>query len=231
MDVAFLIPWRPDGGLRDEIWARLKARHLALGRTVVEGTCPDGPWVKATAVADALSRTDAEVVVVHDADVWTDGIDAALVALGEHPWAVPHLMVHRLAEGHVEPSVEHLEQRPYIGYAGGGVTVLRRDVYEDCPLDPRFEGWGQEDRSWAHALTTLHGDLWRGAADLWHWWHPPEPRQSRHNGAKASVDLQHRYRRAFRRPDVMRQLIREAQRGTSPHRPEQVGDRRDPAVR
>jgi len=43
-------------------------------------------------------------------------------------------------------------QRPYPGYPGGGITVLPRSTYTEVPLDLRYEGWGQEDESWAHAL-------------------------------------------------------------------------------
>jgi len=59
---------------------------------------------------------------------------------------------------------------------GGGCTVVRRDVYESCPLDPRFKGWGQEDAAWGVALTAMYGPPWRSVEPLWHLWHAPQGR-------------------------------------------------------
>src|SRR5690606_37809457 len=81
-------------------------------------------------------------------------------------WAVPHRLVYRLSEaatsgvlaGLAPSPGMRLVQAPYVGYAGGGITVLPRSTYDQVPLDPRFRGWGQEDESWAHALTVLAGD-------------------------------------------------------------------------
>lgn len=203
-----VVPWRPDGGLRDAIWARLKARHVAAGRTVIEGTCV-GPWCKATAVADALSRTDAERFAIHDADVWTEGLDKAFAAEG--PWAIPHRLLYRLAAGQHIPTTDRagLDQAPYRGFEGGGVLVIDRTVYEDCPLDPRFLGWGQEDQALAASLRCLHGAPWRGEADLWHWWHEPQARRSRSTGSARNAALYRRYWSARRSPERMRALIEE----------------------
>src|ERR1044072_5683261 len=56
-----------------------------------------GPWCKATAVMPAVSNSTAHVVVVAGADVWCDGIPAAIQATHDGaPWAIPHGQVHRL---------------------------------------------------------------------------------------------------------------------------------------
>ena len=96
-------------------------------------------------------------------------------------------------EPETQADLEGIPSRnPYPGMVGGGIMVIRRDVYEQCPLDPRFLGWGQEDASWGAALTRLHG-LQRGTGDLWHLWHEPEPRMSFTRGNPASVALAMRY--------------------------------------
>jgi hypothetical protein len=201
-----IVPWRPDGAHRDAIWSRLKPRHIAAGRAVIEGTC-EGEWCKAAAIADALHRSTADIVILHDADVWCDGLEPAVEAIDTYcAWAIPHDKVHRLAEGQ-EPG-GNLIQNPYTGWAGGGIVVIRRDIYDRCPIDHRFVGWGQEDESLARALTLLYGAPWRGSADLWHWWHPAQPRINRATGSKASAALAHRYRKASTR-NAMQALIEE----------------------
>jgi hypothetical protein len=192
-------------------------RLRASGMPVVVGRHDDGAWVKALAVDDALAQTDASVLVVHDADVLADGLMAAVEAVeGGAPWAVPHRGVHRLTADstrHFTHGVrlEHLllDERAYLGVEGGGVVVLRRDVYEACPLDRRFVGWGSEDESWGFALRTLFGPPVRVASPLVHFWHPPQPRVTRSYGSGASLLLRKSYARAHGQPDVMRSLIEE----------------------
>jgi hypothetical protein len=89
-----------------------------------------------------------------------------------------------------------LEQKPYAGMVGGGCVVLRRDTYVSCPLDARFRGWGQEDSAWGVALTSLYGAPWRGSADLWHLYHPPQPRMSRSRGSMVTWAVFLEYQRA-----------------------------------
>lgn len=209
MTVSVLVPWRADGAYRDAAWTWVRRwwadRHP--GWQVVEGRCPPGPWRKALAVADALTRADGDVLVVADADVVCDGVQAAVDAVVDGtPWAVPHLLVHRLSEAATAAVLDSadlavaaragLDRKPYRGVEGGGIVVLRRATYRRAPLDPRFETWGQDDESWALALSVLAGRRWRGSADLWHLWHPPAPRLNRHVGNASGRALHVRYQYA-----------------------------------
>lgn len=207
-----LIPWRAGCPHRERALGWVTQQ---LGHAVILGTHDEGPWCKAKALADAVARSDADVLVVHDADVWCDGLDEAIsqVQAGA-AWAVPHRMVHRLTEEATADrlaggTATDLEQRPYLGYPGGGITVLRRDVWDRVPLDPRFAGWGQEDEAWALALTTMFGAPWRGRADLIHLWHPPQERKSRAVGSDESKRLLRHYQRARRSPVLMTELLQE----------------------
>ncbi|RCV53458.1 glycosyltransferase family protein [Marinitenerispora sediminis] len=196
----------------------MRPRWRALGHHVLVGET-QGPWCKARAVAAALPFATGDLLVIADADCWSPGIDAALEAVRDGaPWAMPHGRVHRLtpdATAQVLAGVAPhprmpVTQRPYQGWPGGGIVVVRRDVYEQAPLDPRFTGWGGEDESWAHALTTLAGPPWRGRAPLWHLWHPPQDRMSRRWGSPEARELAGRYRKAARSPAAMRALVDEA---------------------
>lgn len=183
-----------------------------------------GPWVKADAVADALRQTHATVLIIADADVWTTGIPAAVENVRNGAaWAIPHRGVHRLTSQETTrvlnggaPDLQRVEQRPYRGVDGGGILVIRRDAYEDCPLDPRFEGWGQEDQTLGFALTVLHGPPWRGREPLMHLWHPHPQRMNRRIGSPAGEMLRKRYARARHDPIAVRELIKEGQARCSP---------------
>jgi hypothetical protein len=142
---------------------------------------------------------------VCDADVWCDGLDEAFAAVRDGAaWAVPHGKVHRLTPQATEAVYEsgllagELEQRPYLGHAGGGIVVLSRELWEQVPIDPRFVGWGREDDAWAKALTTLAGKPWRADHPLWHLWHPPQDRPSRTRGSRPTERLWQQYRTADR---------------------------------
>lgn len=206
-------------------------RHLSpLDMTLTAGVV-SGEWCKATAISNGLElqREHGDVLVIHDADVIVQlrAIEVAVAAVREEraDWAIPHRLVHRLDEtttdvvlktGLIPKTTRQLVRWPYVGMTGGGIVVLRRGVYESCPLDRRFIGWGSEDQSWGYALETLHGAPWRGEADLYHLWHPhAEP------GAQRSPRFEsERLRRAYRayrdRPDAMRALVDGAREVASP---------------
>lgn len=219
MSVAVLVPWRPDGGPRQTVWAWARSWWASTHPDwhIVTGACPDGPWSKGAAVADALRQTDADVLVVADADVVTDGISTAVdeVLAGRARWAMPHQLVRRLTEQATQAVLAGgaLEGQPtaetHPGMPGGGIVVLRRDVLEGVPMDPQFTGWGQEDQAWALALTTLAGPMWRGRADLVHLWHPPAPRRSRAVGSVESLARYRRYQAASGQQSQMRALVAE----------------------
>lgn len=197
---------------------------------------PDpGPWVKAWAVASAVQGiAPTDLLVIADADLICYGLDRAVQAVdaGIAPWAVPHRRVQRLTEQAtqvvldggdlpappsaqlrsthrpraMDPTLEITES--HNGTVGGGLVVLPWELYQVCPLDPRFQGWGQEDASWGLALTTLAGHPWRGTADAWHLWHPPAQRLRRAVGSVESLALLRRYR-AANTPDKVKSLLAE----------------------
>lgn len=211
-----MVPWRPGCPHRERAWQWLRLRHEQHGHAVVEADSP-GEWCKALAVSRAVASIDSDIVVMHDADVWCDGIDEAIAAVkAGAPWAVPHRTVMRLSEAATDDVYRtgmlggDLAQRPYRGHPGGGILVLPRTTYLEVPLDPRYTGWGQEDDSWYLALHTLLGHGWRGTADLWHLWHPPAQRLSRVVGSPASKALFAQYRSARTIPARMEQLVADA---------------------
>jgi hypothetical protein len=200
-----LIPWRAGCTHREQALEQVGGWYRSHGWNVVVGEHNNGPWSKAAAVTAALAESTSDIVAIADADTICEGFELAVgaVAAGA-PWAIPHRMVHRLNE-----SGDGLEEPAYLGYEGGGITVLPRTVYDQVPLDPRFLAWGSEDMSWAYALRTLAGEPWRGVADLTHLWHPPQDRIDRLVGSTGNRLLWRRYCHAYRKPVLMRALLDE----------------------
>lgn len=219
MSACVLIPFDGDSGWRDAAYAYM-LRTLA-GWPISRGAYATNS--KGMAVAEAADRAgDADVFVVHDADVVVAPatLTRCITAVGEGaPWAMPHRTVHRLTAGattavydgaRIEDQQHQLDRPVYHGKVGGGVTVLHRRVWDDCPMDPRFLGWGGEDEAWGMALHTLHGAPFRPESmdqRLWHLWHPhPAPGQRFPVSAECRA-LFSAYRRAVGRPDTMRSLL------------------------
>lgn len=223
MNVSVLIPFAGTDPHRLAALTHVQARYEALGWQICVGSTP-GPWCKAKAVTAALSAASGDVLVVADADCISAGTPAAVQAVTEGaPWSMPHKRVNRLTETSTQlvlagaaPTVElGLTQPPYIGTPAGGIVALTRQAWQLVPIDPRFTGWGQEDESWGFALTALLGPPTRLRHDLWHLWHPPQPRLSRRIGSEAGKQLEARYRAARRDPPAMRHLIEEGRAATT----------------
>lgn len=190
----------------------------------IVGESPDGPFSRSAAMLDGAARAEGEVLVFADTDVWCEpaAVLAAIDAVSEHGWAVPHRLLHRLSpessdlfmaghplEGLELSSDNSRDMSPYVGNATGTLLVTHKNAFTEAPPDPRFRGWGQEDNAWWVTLQTLVGSCWRGDADLVHLWHPPAERSDRKVGNPVSLSLWRRYRKANNHPDVMRALINE----------------------
>lgn len=220
MTADVIVPWRAGCPYRELVWAWVRPRIERFGWPVTVAEHGDGPWIKASTVMPAIEASNADVVVVHDADCLAPALPAAVCAVQSGaPWAMPHLLVHRLtrvatAEVLAGAPVEDqpVEQPPYAGVMSGGVIVLRRDVALDTPMDARFQGWGGEDHSWGYALAALHGDPWRGTDPLYHLWHPPADRIDRFNGSYPSQALHRRYFAARNDRPAMRALVEDGRR-------------------
>jgi hypothetical protein len=223
-----IVPWADDGQPE-----RAAALAYVLGRwadehprwPVVVATAPAEPWVKADAVMPAVCAARAGPVVVADADVWSTGVTAAVEALGEATWAIPHRYVRRLnaaASALVYEGVaftaldsDSLAERAYVGMLGGGLFVTTRDALLSVPFDPRFRGWGGEDFAIGSAFRCLYGEPWYGMEPLWHLWHRPQLRPERRYGNAANEALRLRYRDAMGNTTEMVRLVNEAREAST----------------
>lgn len=230
MSAVVVIPLAVTDEYREAAYAFVSRRLIEDGWPIVAYEGDQERWCKACTVRGALDAADEhvgmhpdDVLIIHDADVVLDlwALRAAVgwVERGDVAWAIPHQAVYRLSEAasaaymrdaHLS-STPDLVRWPYIGVPGGGCVVLRRSTYDDCPLDRRFLGWGDEDQSWGWALGTLHGAPWRAEADLVHLWHPPQPGSQGTRSASLDSNRLRRAYRAYRAdPARMRALVADA---------------------
>jgi hypothetical protein len=222
-DVAVIVPLRLECSYRERAWSFVQARFAVQYPSweIVTAADDGEPFSKSSAVMRAARNVSADIVVIHDADVWCDHLSDAPQFAALTGWAIPHYEVLRLSEYATHQTYLHREDQQidlverHRGVVGGGIVVVDRQVLDDVPMDPRFRGWGGEDISWGHALRTLIGDPWRGRAPLYHYWHPPAPRLTRAVGSEESLALTLRYCDASRNPAQMRALIDEARQVVS----------------
>lgn len=220
-NVEVLIPFESHdpARLRAHTYVRewwLKQREV-LPLTAVT-TCTAAPWTKGAAVLSAAIKSQAEVLIMADADCVPESgyIGAAIRAITSNSWVVPHTEVIRLDELGTLAVFER-GTRPDLasvsythrGMAAGGCLVIRRSTMLSVPIDPRFSGWGNEDESWAMALATLAGRQCRLQGKLYHLWHPRAPRLDPYRGSEANAALRDRYKAAKNNPLKMRALLDE----------------------
>jgi hypothetical protein len=220
--VEVVVPWKGGCSHRERAWKWCCAQYpypVWIGHG-------GEPWIKALAVMPVIETSNAEIIVMADADVFCEGLEEAVQAVADGaPWARPHNCVRRLSEKGTEAYIagepwQHLalDRDTYGGIDGGGILVARRETFLEIPMDPRFVGWGNED--WAHgfAFFTLYGEVWKGNKPLIHLWHPPMPRDvDQKNGSQENRVLWDRYRLAREDPNLLRVLLQEARDSLADH--------------
>lgn len=235
MNVAVIFPWAAGCPYRETArrWVEAQYAEHHPDWPIVDGYSFREQFSRTRAILEGVASTDADMLVVADADAWCDNLAETVAHAEQTGWAVPHRMVHRLSPESTDKLIagadwrglplstdNSQDRKPYVGNETGTLVVLTREAFDTAPPDPRFVGWGQEDTSWASALHTLVGGPWRGTADLVHLWHPPQRRLSRRVGTREGETLAGRYRAAKFKPDLMRRLVEQGRAsGFQPSRP------------
>ena len=164
-----IIPWRQGCPFRERALAWVLDRWAERFPTfdVVLGLHEDGPWCKAAAVADGLSKVADGSLIIADADVWLvrpEALTDAVGALSDHGWAIPHGDVQRLTETASEAFMADQPLPPRPGqYAGDAERsdALAADNAGGCGQnrgpDPRV----RREHAAASATGRCHGGLMR----------------------------------------------------------------------
>lgn len=223
-DVSVIIPFDPAGDEhRDRALDYVRAwwQELAVDVIICSTLSTEETWSKGRVVDRGVEWSrdgGGDLLVIADADCVPArvGILAAIRAVQNGAaWAQPHGPVWRLSEKATagiyagRPVTALRPRRRSEGPPGGGCVVLTRQAYDATGgIDPRFEGWGGEDISWARALDTLAGPALRCSDPLIHLFHvSARPQFGR--ACAASEALAGRYYDAAGDPAAMQVLVDE----------------------
>lgn len=216
--VDLIVPYLPDGGLRDKNFHYLTSlwEEYYPSLNICVGSPRGDMWNKAQALDEAVSKARAKTLIVADADVWctpTQLVQAVAYVDQRGGWAIPHQKVVRLDEGTSAawtPDYKgkiKCDRAPYVGVPGGGLFVIRREDYLDVPMDPRFRGHSGQDIAWAHSADTLISRHMRFFGRLIHLWHPQQPTKGDPAFSKPNFRLMNEYARARGNRTHMRRLV------------------------
>jgi hypothetical protein len=174
------IPWHDSGSEHRARSFRYVARHVS--RTGVEiATGGPEPWSRAAA-RNALAGCDADVVILHDADMiapieaYGSMVDLACttgrLVVGFREYRAldesATLAVLDGADPFTMPAVATLD-----GWSVGGIIAITPTAWAEVGgMDPRFVGWGCEDFAFAHACALVLGPIERVETPAVHLWHP-----------------------------------------------------------
>lgn len=219
MSVSVIVPFHASDEWRTRAWDYVSAwwcKHFPDWEII---KCLAEPWTKGGAFHNGVKLAEGSTLVLADADSFILDPDelAALVARvdrrGGVPWIMPHRYVHRVSKAATERIYEdgiidiHDIQYPiYGGCVGGGMTILTRTAWKKVKgVDPRFVGWGGEDRCFGWALSSLVPEGQRGSARLLHLWHPIQGPRLRMS--PETLNLINEYRHAKSAPSRMAAYI------------------------
>jgi hypothetical protein len=227
-DVAVVVPFRSDDPervvLRDWCVARWAALHPAWPLLVIGDGAESGPFNRSRAVNRGVAATDAEVVIVADADIAVRHGQALEMVdvLGWASWVVGYRTMTHLTRQATIRFMSYGPETPMTQSPDGGVrwmstesvcglVALRRDDYLAIGgNDERFCGWGWEDTSFAYKADTLLGPHRRTPGECIHLFHTLRPDRKQDANALAHAELGARYEAAAGDPDAMTALAREA---------------------
>jgi hypothetical protein len=193
--VAFVVPFRTDEPHRVRAWRWVERwwRTQCPDYAIVTGEGGDGPWNKPKAVNEAVAKTEAEILILADPDVFArpEVLEAAVRVAEGGGWATPRRILKlnpkptaRVLAGQPGefPTVAEADgiYSPHHGLITGppyGVTgplcVLPRTAFERCGgYDERFSGWGGYEHALGLALKALIGPFVALKASCVHLWHP-----------------------------------------------------------
>lgn len=225
--LSVLVPYRPDGGWRDESWAWIRQRWEILLPEVELIVCDDGGdpsqnpghFNHPLAINTAAKLATRDVFCIADADTafGADWITDAVQLVHEGAaWVLPSfydkLTQRATKQVRWAPPVVSLDRyaREWRGdcVSWSGMVVVSREGFETVGgYDERFSKWGADDMCFGLSMDTLWGRHTRLPGSCYHLWHPaPLQHTYGHDRQQEQYYLGERYRSAANRPNAMRRV-------------------------
>lgn len=190
-----LIPYRGDGGARDELYGWVTAWWKASfpAADIIVSDSGAESFHRGASRNAAYEASTTGVVVVADADtvpqMWAVQHAVHAVQMGA-PWALPYgteryynlteratrlvLGCNPITTELDEPSDDQAYEHKITSWAG--CLIIPRSSWDAVGgYDERFRGWGYEDNAFVKALDTLAGEHARVPSFACHLWHPITP--------------------------------------------------------
>lgn len=199
-----LVPRRPDGGRRDQLWNYTRALWAEHG-PIFEGNHLEGPFNRSAAVNLAARLAgDWETAIVIDSDVIVDQHNvrqAVELATRTQRMVYPFRLYRALNAGGSDAIMAGFKGNwmPHVKATfrdnRSACFVIPRLAWNDVGgFDERFQGWGWEDVAFYHAVSHASAAPLRLTGDLWHLWHHRSPENNHQSPlCIANRDLCHRY--------------------------------------
>lgn len=211
--IPICVPYRGDGGHRDQSWAFVREWWTSLEIGPVITGDVDGPFNRAAARNAAAHIAGSwDVAIFGDADTFMpdpapirraiEGVDGRVVLPHDRYAALTSYGTRQLLRGrrwqrHVKYEREDVPL---------GIVVVSRQAWETVGgFDERFTSWGGEDVAFRSASTTLSA-VARIPGTLVHLWHPRDPGKAKYI-AERGGPLRQEYRSAEGDPIAMRKLL------------------------
>lgn len=176
MSTVIWIPFRGDnGGWRTQNFETVYAQAESLGFPVWVEDSGDQPFSIARTWNQLGARGGWDQAVCWGADfvlVDPNTVHAAL-ATGHHYVFAFDRVSTLTAQQTTRVFRSGPQKFPVSKLPFGGIRAISRAMFEDVGgYDPRFIGWGHEDRSFVHAMSLLWGPPARVAGHMLNLWHP-----------------------------------------------------------
>lgn len=207
-NIKVIVPYRPDQGHRDKLWAYLKTHYWThQPYEIVVGEHLDGPFNRAKAV-NLAADCEWDIAIIADNDTWvpakqlhkaititnvTKKLTAAFDAVVElsQP-CTDNILTGRttLAGSFTTTRVRTRELETQ-----SSMLVVHRQLWDQVGgMEERCQGWGAEDNIFWHACSILGGEPNRISGNAYHLWHSP----ARQHGIdyKRNLNLWRRYENA-----------------------------------
>lgn len=210
-----IVPYRPDGGIRDRIWTYLRTQYWdALGFPVYVGDHQGVPFNRSKAI-NSVAGGRWDIAVIADSDTFVplpqlvQAIDtaqstrcavSALTAVAELSRECTETMLN----GTVSPLTFHIDTiRTKELETQSSVLVVPRTIWDHVGgFDERFQGWGGEDNAFWKAITLMQSEPKRVTGLAYHLWHPPAPDKHRGLNYKRNLALWGRYLNATTKAEL-----------------------------